>query len=75
MSSTLQGIQLKLQSGRTRSDIPCSLHHASMHEPMKFTTSICQYILYDKQSALHALAKMHDLVNMVYQIVSCLIAV
>ena len=38
--SILQGMQLALQSGRTRSDRPCSLHHASMLEQIKVTATI-----------------------------------
>ena len=49
--SILQGMQLALQSGRTRSDRPCSLHHASMLEEIKVTATICKLILCDKQSA------------------------
>ena len=51
MYSISQGIQLELQSGRTRPDRPCSLYHASMPEQIKATTTVCKHILCEKQSA------------------------
>ena len=64
--SILQGIQLELQSGRTRSDRPCLLHHASMPKQIKVTATICNHILCDEQNASGS----DDAMNMVYQIVS-----
>ena len=58
----LQGIQHE-QSGRTLSDRPCLLHHASMLEKIKVTTTICKHI-YLTSKVLHALAEIHGDVNM-----------
>ena len=69
--SILQGMQFELQSGRTHSDSPCLLHHASMPEQMKLIVTICKHILCDERSAsCSGIAA-----NMVYQIASYLITV
>ena len=43
--------QVQLQSGRTQSERPYSLHHACMPEQMRVTAIICKHILCDEQSA------------------------
>ena len=55
MYSISQGIQLELQSGRTRPDRPCSLYHASMPEQKKLQLLFAS-TFYVRSKMLHTLA-------------------